>query len=86
MIILVLISHKSFFRVRDETYKRLLLLKSGVLSRVLRQVLKQDPISPILAEEHYPALDRRVAIVLEKIQTCIDKVPEKKVLVREKGS
>lgn len=72
--------------VRDETYKRLLTLKNGVLSKVLRQVLKQDPISPILAEQHYPALDRRVTIVLEKIQTCIDKVPGKTVLVRKKGS
>lgn len=69
-------------RIRYSTYKRLLLLRHGVLSRVLRNVLRQDPIAPILTEEHYQALDRRLEIVLEKIQTCLDNSPQNRGLVK----
>ncbi|XP_022326627.2 glycosaminoglycan xylosylkinase-like [Crassostrea virginica] len=69
--------------VRYETYRRLLLLQNGVLSRVLRKVLKQDPLAPILAENHYAALDRRLGMVLEKIQTCMEKLPQNRALVKE---
>ncbi|XP_048777828.1 glycosaminoglycan xylosylkinase-like [Ostrea edulis] len=68
--------------IRYSTYKRLLLLRHGVLSRVLRNVLRQDPIAPILTEEHYQALDRRLEIVLEKIQTCLDNSPQNRGLVK----
>ncbi|XP_061169681.1 glycosaminoglycan xylosylkinase-like [Saccostrea echinata] len=72
--------------IRYDTYNRLLTLSDGILSQVLRNVLKQDPISPILTEEHYQALDRRLKIVLEKIKTCLDNKQENRVLVRDRGS
>ena len=59
------------FRIRRTTYERLKLLRGGVLSSVLRHILSRDPIAPILIEQHFPALDRRLEDVIKTIENCI---------------
>lgn len=39
----------------------------------MRESLEKDPIAPVLWEPHYPAMDRRVTIILEVVRSCIDK-------------
>lgn len=38
--------------------------------------MASDPIAPILWEPHYPALDRRVKIILETLRMCVDSALE----------
>ncbi|CAH0723275.1 unnamed protein product, partial [Brenthis ino] len=60
--------------VRHTTLLVLLKHHNGApLSKVLRESMKADPVSPILWEPHLAALDRRVVIVLDAIRKCIDK-------------
>lgn len=70
-------------RIRFKTWQRLLILQDGVLSAVLREILKQDPISPVLTEAHLVAVDRRVRGVLAQIQVCIDREGLDTVLVKD---
>ncbi|XP_070207560.1 glycosaminoglycan xylosylkinase-like [Littorina saxatilis] len=57
-------------RVRQTTYERLRVLEKGVLSSVMREVLKADPVSPVLTDPHLTAMDRRLAHVILEIQEC----------------
>ncbi|KAK7115837.1 glycosaminoglycan xylosylkinase-like isoform X2 [Littorina saxatilis] len=56
--------------VRQTTYERLRVLEKGVLSSVMREVLKADPVSPVLTDPHLTAMDRRLAHVILEIQEC----------------
>lgn len=61
--------------MRHSTFLRLRLLSSPNfrLSDVMRESLSQDPltsIAPLLSEPHLAALDRRLATVLQAVQTC----------------
>ncbi|KAK3086999.1 hypothetical protein FSP39_000178 [Pinctada imbricata] len=69
-------------RIRYNTWEKLLIMQEGVLSQVLRSVLKQDPISPVISEPHLQALDRRLKTILEQVQACLQKNP-KNVLVKD---
>ncbi|XP_034047236.1 extracellular serine/threonine protein kinase FAM20C-like [Thalassophryne amazonica] len=69
---------KQCCRIRRSTFLRLRLLSlpSFRLSDVMRESLAQDPlesVNPILAEPHLSALDRRLAMVLQELQTCQEK-------------
>ncbi|RXG61108.1 Glycosaminoglycan xylosylkinase [Armadillidium vulgare] len=57
-------------RIRQRTFDRLFLLKGGVLSRALDELLSTDPLYPILSVLHSMALDRRVTLVLAAIEAC----------------
>uniref|UniRef100_A0A3P8WSM3 Extracellular serine/threonine protein kinase FAM20C-like n=1 Tax=Cynoglossus semilaevis TaxID=244447 RepID=A0A3P8WSM3_CYNSE len=62
-------------RIRRSTLLRLRLLsRSGFrLSDMMRTSLAQDPlaaVAPLLSELHLSALDRRLATVLQMVQTC----------------
>ncbi|XP_025112699.1 glycosaminoglycan xylosylkinase-like [Pomacea canaliculata] len=57
--------------VRYSTRENLRILQESLLSSVLREVLRSDPIYPVLTDSHFEALDRRVATVLQEIETCI---------------
>ena len=59
------------FRLRRKTWERLQLLKNGVLSEVLRDILAGDPINPVLHEPHYAAMDRRLAKHLKLYKTVL---------------
>lgn len=67
--------HNHSHRIRHSTFLRLRLLASPNfgLSDVMRESLSEDPltrIAPLLSEPHLSALDRRLAIVLQAVQTC----------------
>ncbi|XP_041813394.1 extracellular serine/threonine protein kinase FAM20C-like [Chelmon rostratus] len=62
-------------RIRRSTLLRLRLLSlpGFRLSDVMRESLGQDPlagVAPLLSEPHLSALDRRLATVLQVVQTC----------------
>lgn len=62
-------------RIRRSTLLRLRLLSlpDFRLSDVMRESLVQDPlasVAPLLSEPHLPALDRRLATVLQVVQSC----------------
>ncbi|XP_049925181.1 extracellular serine/threonine protein kinase FAM20C-like [Epinephelus moara] len=64
-------------RIRRSTFLRLRLLSlpGFRLSDVMRESLVQDPlagVAPILSEPHLSALDRRLAYVLQVVQSCQD--------------
>ncbi|XP_043194925.1 extracellular serine/threonine protein CG31145-like [Amphibalanus amphitrite] len=42
------------------------------LSDRLRESLSRDPLAPILLEKHLVAVDRRVGIILQVVQKCLD--------------
>ena len=68
-------------RIRRSTWDRLLLLQDGVLSEVLRQLLKQDPIHPVLDEIHYPGLDRRLSQVIRVVENCMKQTKDRQVII-----
>lgn len=64
-------------RIRRSTLLRLRLLSlpGFRLSDVMRDSLAQDPlagVAPLLSEPHLSALDRRLATLLQAVQTCQD--------------
>ncbi|CAG9864003.1 unnamed protein product [Phyllotreta striolata] len=61
--------------IRQSTLETLIKFHNGQtkLSEAMRISMSSDPISPILWEPHYEALDRRVEIVLRTIRDCLQK-------------
>ncbi|XP_059047128.1 extracellular serine/threonine protein CG31145 [Achroia grisella] len=60
--------------VRHTTLSILLKFHNGTpLSKVLRDTMQADPVSPILWEPHLAALDRRITIILDAIRKCVQK-------------
>lgn len=39
----------------------------------MRESLATDPLSPVLWEPYYEALDRRVPLILQQIRECVAK-------------
>uniref|UniRef100_A0AAV2KK39 FAM20 C-terminal domain-containing protein n=1 Tax=Knipowitschia caucasica TaxID=637954 RepID=A0AAV2KK39_KNICA len=62
-------------RVRKSTYLRLQLLakEDYSLSSLMEESLLQDRLSPVLIQPHLKALDRRLGLVLQVLDGCIDK-------------
>ncbi|XP_067660798.1 glycosaminoglycan xylosylkinase-like [Haliotis asinina] len=60
-------------KFRFSTWQRLLALQDGVLSGVMKGVLAQDPVSPILTEGHLKAMDRRLQNILLEMENCVAK-------------
>ena len=69
------------YRIRESTWYRLLVVQDGILGEVLKSVLDQDPISPVLTDLHIQAIDRRLKYVLEVVQDCIQKLGTERVLL-----
>ncbi|XP_017568676.1 extracellular serine/threonine protein kinase FAM20C [Pygocentrus nattereri] len=68
-------------RIRRSTLLRLrlLTLPQYRLSDVMRASLSQDPLAalaPVLAEPHLSALDRRLATILQTVQSCLLQHPQ----------
>uniref|UniRef100_A0A1B0B3E2 FAM20 C-terminal domain-containing protein n=1 Tax=Glossina palpalis gambiensis TaxID=67801 RepID=A0A1B0B3E2_9MUSC len=63
--------------LRKRTVRKLLDLHNGpkLLSELLRESMRTDPVSPVLWEPHFEALDRRLAIILQGIRDCVKKNP-----------
>lgn len=62
-------------RVRQSTYLRTQLLAKEEyrLSALMEESLSQDRLSPILIQPHLQAMDRRLRLVLQVLEGCIDK-------------
>lgn len=60
--------------IRPTTLRTLLNFYAGpkTLSESLRASLSADPISPVLADKHYVAIERRLEKILLQIQHCIE--------------
>lgn len=56
-----------------------MLLKNGVLSYVLREILSTDSISPVLHEAHLEAMDRRLEAIVKEIEKCVQNHSASKV-------
>ncbi|XP_070703528.1 extracellular serine/threonine protein kinase FAM20C-like [Pempheris klunzingeri] len=74
----ILVPLQQCCRIRRSTLLRLHLLSlpGFRLSDVMRESLVQDPlvgVAPLLSEPHLSALDRRLATVLQVVQTCQDR-------------
>uniref|UniRef100_A0A8C8REA5 FAM20 C-terminal domain-containing protein n=1 Tax=Pelusios castaneus TaxID=367368 RepID=A0A8C8REA5_9SAUR len=74
--------------IKKSTYLRLQLLSTEPyrLSDVMRESLASDRLSPVLAEPHLKALDRRLQRVLDMVQGCMAKGGQKEVLVDDIGN
>ena len=70
-------------RIRRRTYERLARLQGGALGARLRALLTQDPLDPLLAPPWYPALERRLGLVLDMLDRCIAVNGQRNVLVED---
>ncbi|XP_068631598.1 extracellular serine/threonine protein CG31145 isoform X1 [Battus philenor] len=60
--------------LRHTTLAALLKFNNGIpLSKVLRESMKADPVSPILWEPHLAAVDRRIGLILDAVRKCVEK-------------
>ena len=61
--------------MRQSTYLRTQLLAKEEyrLSALMEESLSQDRLSPILIQPHLQAMDRRLRLVLQVLEGCIDK-------------
>ncbi|XP_053564130.1 pseudokinase FAM20A [Bombina bombina] len=68
--------------IKMDTWLRLKLLTLAEyrLSDVMRESLSHDVLTPILAEPHLLALDRRLLKILEVVDQCVQKYGEETVL------
>lgn len=71
-------------KIRDVTWQNLLLLQNGVLSQTLSRVLSQDSIAPVLYEQYYTVIDRRLNHIIYEVQKCILAKSFKEVLVTDR--
>ena len=58
-------------RIRSSTLERLYELTDNALGRIMQKVTADDPIAPLLAEPHFKAMDRRLAIVLHTVDDFV---------------
>ena len=70
-------------RLRKSTYDNLLAVQGGILTKKLRKALDRDPIAPILEPAWFPALERRLKVVLALVERCIAANGRSKVLVQD---
>jgi len=70
-------------RLRKSTYDNLLAVQGGSLTRNLRKALDRDPVAPILEPAWFPALDRRLKVILALVERCFTANGRGKVLVHD---
>lgn len=61
--------------IRPSTLRTLLNFYFGpvTLSETLNKSMSSDPLSPILPQKHFPAIERRLEFVLKEVYKCISK-------------
>ncbi|XP_061438705.1 extracellular serine/threonine protein kinase FAM20C-like [Rhineura floridana] len=71
--------------IKKSTFLRLQLLAMEPyrLSDVMRESLANDRLSPVLAEPHLEALDRRLRKILSMVENCMKNAEHKEVLVND---
>lgn len=70
-------------RIRNSTWNRLLFLTSQGLSHVLDQLLRTDPIYPILTRPHLQSIDRRHRTLIDVINKCIKQLGASSVIIND---
>lgn len=72
-------------RLRKSTYENLKAMQNGLLKKKLQESLSKDPIAPILDNAWYPALERRLKIVLQVMDRCLVANGPEAVLVEDES-
>jgi len=67
--------------IRQSTFDRLGFLRNGLLTKLLENAMKNEPISPVLHKSHFLAIERRMPIILQTIQNCVDKLGKENVIM-----
>jgi len=67
--------------LREKTYSTLLALRGNKLSELMRRAQENSHISPLLAEGHLAAMDRRLTLIFAAIQVCFRGFGERNVLI-----
>lgn len=67
--------------IRQSTFDRLVFLQNGLLTKLLQNAMKNEPISPVLDQSHFLAIERRMPIILQTIQNCVDKLGKENVIM-----
>jgi len=60
-------------RIRTSSFDRLAQLKNGLLTKLLIEGMKTDPIAPVLHKKHIEAINRRMPIIFQHIQQCVNR-------------
>ncbi len=73
----------NIFRFRSSTWQRLaeLSVERVSLSELLDRSMRRDPLWPILTPLHLKAIDRRLAIIVNAVQKCIEQHGRDTVIV-----
>ncbi|XP_043484767.1 extracellular serine/threonine protein CG31145 [Leptopilina heterotoma] len=74
--------------IKKSTLTTLLRYHNGplTLGDALRESLSFDPVSPVLWEPHYAAVDRRVGIILQAVRDCVNRQPQSEQVVQDENS
>ncbi|XP_033215034.1 extracellular serine/threonine protein CG31145 [Belonocnema kinseyi] len=74
--------------IRQTTLGTLLRFHNGPtrLSDALRQSMSKDPVSPILWEPHFAAVDRRVGIILQAVRDCVNRSTQPDQVIQDDKS
>ena len=67
------LKYKTFLRIRTSSFDRLAQLKNGLLTKLLIEGMKTDPIAPVLHKKHIEAINRRMPIIFQHIQQCVNR-------------
>lgn len=70
----------TFDRLRKSTWDRLLNFSGGTLSELLEQLTKRDLLYPLLTDDHYKALTRRLLLIYAAVETCFEQFGKDAVL------
>ncbi|XP_047562794.1 pseudokinase FAM20A [Lutra lutra] len=72
-------------RIKKKTLSHLQLLAQAEyrLSDVMRESLLEDQLSPVLTEPHLLALDRRLQIILQTVEGCVEAHGEQNVIATD---
>ena len=52
-------------------------------TELMRKSLSNDPVSPIVTDDHLYALDRRLVIILNTIRNCTKRRPFQDVIIMD---
>ncbi|XP_058064065.1 glycosaminoglycan xylosylkinase homolog isoform X1 [Anopheles bellator] len=63
--------------LRRSTWNRLILFSGGALTESLRTIDELDAVHPLLTEDHYHALERRLLYVYSTVELCKQKYGKK---------
>lgn len=66
--------------IRNSTYQHLKALESYKISRIIEDLLSDDPLWPLLTIEHLEALDRRLRLIIASVEVCFDSHLKENVL------